>query len=87
MTVVGSASSVTVVLTELPAVMASKLPPLVVVMPTLSVSVPCASASSARTANGAELALLAPTGMVMVWPLLSVSTTGEPVTTLLSVAV
>ena len=40
-TVVASASSVTVVLTVEVVVSASKLPPLVLLMPTLRVSVPC----------------------------------------------
>ena len=40
-TVVASASSVTVVLTVEVVVNASKLPPAVLLMPTLSVSVPC----------------------------------------------
>ena len=56
-------------------------------MLTVSVSVPCTSASSGRTLKAALLPLLWPTGMVMVWPLSSVTTTGEPVTALLSVTV
>ena len=86
-TVETSASSVTVVVAVPLGVTASKLPPVVPVMLTVSVSVPCTCASSPRTAKGALDPLLAPTGMVIVWPLESVTTSGEPVTGLVSVAV
>ncbi|KQV98442.1 hypothetical protein ASC87_21475 [Rhizobacter sp. Root1221] len=80
--------SVTVVLTlvnEVPT--DSKLPPVAAATPTTSGWSPCTYGSSPRTANGALLPVLWPTGMVMVWPLDSVSTTGEPATGLDNVAV
>ncbi|KQV98440.1 hypothetical protein ASC87_21465 [Rhizobacter sp. Root1221] len=86
-TTVWSVLSVTVVVAVPDVSSDSKLPPVRPVTVTFRVSVPCTSASSARTANGVVAPVVWPTGMVMVWPLLSVSTTGEPCTALLSVAV
>ena len=85
--VLPSALSVTVVLGVPVVVSDSKLPPLVPVMLAVTVSVPCTCESSGRTAIGAELALLAPTGIVMVAPLESVTTSGLPATGALVVAV
>ena len=87
-TMVASASSVTLVETVLVVLSASKLPPVgVPLMETVRVSVPCRYASSVRTVNGKLLAVLALTGMVMVWPLDRVTTSALPVTRLLRVAV
>ena len=49
--------------------------------------VPWAYASSARGTKAALVPELAPTGMVMLWPLLSWITSGEPVTALFTLAV
>nr|WP_157604370.1 hypothetical protein [Rhizobacter sp. Root1221] len=86
-TTVTSASSVTVVVAVDVLVTASKLPPERPVTVTFSVSVPWTWKSSARTANAGLVPVVWPTGMVMVWPLLSVSTSGEPCTALETVAV
>ena len=56
-------------------------------MPTVNAWSPCRYASSARTANGVLLPLVLPTGMVIVWPLLSVMTRSLPVTAAASLAV
>ena len=56
-------------------------------MPTLKVWAPCTKLSSARTAKGALSAVLWPTGMVMVWPLVSEMVSGAPTTGALTVAV
>ena len=80
LTVVTSASSVTDVLTVAVVVSAPKPPPEVPAMPTFSVSTPWVYASSTRTSNGALSALLCPTGMVIVCPLVRVITSGLPVT-------
>ena len=84
MTVDTSASSLTVVTAEPVGVKASKLPPVLPVTVTVSVSSACTCTSSGRTLNAAVLALLAPTGRVTLWPLLSVTVSGEPLTALLS---
>ena len=65
----------------------SKLPPEVPLMATSTVWCPGRRQSSARTLKAALVPMLWPTGIVMVWPLFSVTTNGEPVTALLSVAV
>src|SRR5438034_699420 len=85
--VVASASSTTVGVVVLVVVNASELAPLVPGMLTVSVSLPFTYGLSARTLKAALSALLDPTGIVIVWPFDSVTTSGVPVTALLTVAV
>ena len=84
---VTSLSSVTVVVAVEAVSTASKLPPLVPVIDTTVSIEPCAWTSSARTAMAGPVTELAPTGMVIVCPLDSVTTKGEPVTTWLTATV
>ena len=56
-------------------------------MPTLKLCAPCTKLSSARTTKGALSALLWPTGITMLWPLLSAMTSGVPTTGALTLAV
>ncbi|KQV98441.1 hypothetical protein ASC87_21470 [Rhizobacter sp. Root1221] len=78
--VVGSLLSVTVVVAVEAVSTASKLPPVVPVIDTTVSTGPCTWTSSGRTATAALEAELAPTGMETVWPLDSVTSSGEPVT-------
>ena len=79
MTVVESRSSTTVLVTVPVVASCSKLAPEEPVIDTESESVPCTRASSGRSVK-VTLPVDWPTGMVMLWPLDSVSTSGEPAT-------
>ncbi|KQW14171.1 hypothetical protein ASC98_16105 [Rhizobacter sp. Root1238] len=63
------------------------MPPLCELMPTETAWSPWVYASSARTAKAALVPLDWPAAIVMVWPLLRVSTSGEPVTAWSTLAV